>query len=143
MAYQSDLNAAPFWVLNPKTGLPVDALDPENSLYDTNWRNLPASVPVGGSFFSPYVAFTGLVHPLQPVGNPPQAGPVNLLPVVMSAGPPASKPSGTPKWDTALQAGQLGPALFGLTNDFAPTNTTVEQANLYGYRVRGITRTNN
>jgi hypothetical protein len=82
-------------------------------------------------------------HPLRPIGNPlqnPATGPVNLLPVIMSAGPPSTKPSGTPTWDTAIQAGQYGPQVFGLNNsaDFVVINANAESTNIYGYRVRRL-----
>ncbi|HEV3145496.1 MAG TPA: hypothetical protein VGZ47_16505, partial [Gemmataceae bacterium] len=145
-AYQSDLNGAPFWTLNPQTGQPVDALDPESTLYDMPWRQLPPTVQTGSGILSPFNAFITYVHPLRGLGNPLNSpnGPVNLSPVIMSPGPPASKPSKTLPWDVAIQQGQYGPNVFGLNADFAISNVNnnAEKSNLYGYRVRGQQRNN-
>jgi type II secretory pathway pseudopilin PulG len=138
-AYQSDLNAAPYWTLNAQTNQPVDPLDPENTLYDQSWRQLPATVLTGSGTLSPFNAFNTYVHPLRPLGNPltnAATGPVNLSPVIVSAGPPGSKPTGTLTWDTAIQSGQYGPAVFGLNADFSVSNPGAEPSNIYGYRVR-------
>src|SRR5579864_9493052 len=132
-ALQSDLNTAPYAQSASYTSAQapggkqsftvIDPGDPESTLYSPLWQNNYGNV------------FVPLVHPLRPAaqpnnpnGNGPNLGPINLSPVIMSAGPDKTfglfinpnPPNGYPPVD------------------FSPDGTKADQDNLYGYRVRRL-----